>query len=148
LSPISPAPRRRIFALSEIAEYGERDVDPDVGHADLAGAYARVGSNVFRGLKCFLEKPVEHGAGRATGLGDGIGALHLAEDLGFTEDLRVETGSDVQQVGDSRAVFEHETEALEIVEVDAAQGAECSRDLTGGGGMPGDAVRFRRGCRC
>src|SRR5690606_9933824 len=89
-----------------------------------------------------LEDAVEHRADAAAGLGDGVGFLELAEDLGLAEHLRVESGGDGDGVFDRAQSVGGVADAREAFGGDGLEFAEGLLESFAGVGGFGDAVDF------
>jgi hypothetical protein len=91
-----------------------------------------------------LENAVEDRADVARGARGGIGVLHLSEDFGFADHLRIETGGDGAEVGDGGGSAAFDGVRRERCGFDFLNPAECGGDARGGGlgsdGVDLDAV--------
>jgi hypothetical protein len=63
-----------------------------IGDGYRAGADVGVRPNMLRYRKCMLKQTVEYRAGSAGGMCQTVGILHLAENLRFSEDRRIQPG--------------------------------------------------------
>ena len=128
--------------LGELAENGEREVNGDIGDADLAGRNGGRGADVLGGLEAFLKQTIQHRSGGASGLRRGVGVFDLTENFGFTDHLRVETGCDLEQVLDGVAAAEAQADFIEDVGIKILAGAKRRRDAGGGFRMRRYAVKL------
>ena len=83
-------------AVFELAEDTAGEVDRDVADTDLAAGDARL-SAALAAWK-FFKQAIEYRAGALGSLSTGIGILHLPQDLGFADHLRVEPRRDSRGV--------------------------------------------------
>ncbi len=126
----------------EFAEDGLREIDGDVGDADVAFGDGGIGADVFCGLERFLKNSVEDGSGVAAGLGARVSVFDLTEDFGFADHLGVDAGRDLEEVVERGGAAEMEADAFELGGVDVLLRAEGGLDMRDGGGIAGDAVEF------
>ena len=120
-------------AVFEPAEDTTGQVNRDIADADLAAGNAGLGTCGLGGLEALFKQAVEYGAGALRGLCAGIGVLHLSEDLGLADHLRVERGGDLEGV-------------LQGIETGVAEGVlleECGLNVVALTESPADCVDDR-----
>jgi len=144
----SPRAQQQHARLGETAEDVEGELDCDAGHADLSLGDGRVGAHMLCGLERLLENAVEHRAGRAARLRVRIRLLHLAEDLGLAEHLRVEPGGDLQQMLHRLAAVETQAIFSNSAGSKPLAGTEGRLDAGRGLAVGGHAIKIPRGCTC
>jgi len=91
-----------------------------------------------------LEKSIENGAGGAVFVGEAICFADLAEDFGFAEEERVESGGDAEEMADGGAIVMMIEGTVESVWANGMEFAE-ERGKTGSAFVAGfgrDAVDF------
>jgi len=126
----------------EFAENFRRKINSDIGDADLAFCDGGVTANIFRVLECFLEYAVEHGAHAVARLSRSISFLHLAENFGLTEHLRIEAGRNFDEVFDRLAVERLVADRAEVSFGKALEGAKGTLEIGECFGMVGETVKL------
>lgn len=76
----------------------------------------------------------------AGGLRAGIGFLHLSEDFGFADHLRIESGGDGEEVRDGGGALALHGVGGEDRRLDGLDAAERGGEAGAGGGIAGDSV--------
>ncbi len=100
-----------------------RHIDRHAAHRGRTLTQLGTGSDNFRRVESLLENPVEHRSGQVRLVGGMVGVLHLADHFGFTQDHRIKTACDPEQVANG-ILAPVEIEMLANLIVDRPQGRE------------------------
>src|SRR5260221_5575566 len=131
-------------ALGEFAEDALGELNAGGGDGHGARAQLGFGPYALAGFEGALEETIENGAGGAIFVGEAIGFADLAEDFGFAEEERVESGGDAEEMADGGAIVMLIEGDVENVWANRMEFAEEGRQAGGGfvGGFGRDAVEF------
>jgi len=131
-------------AVSEFSENALGEFYASACDRHGASAQFGFGADPFPGFERALEKAVEDWASRAVFVSETIGFADLAEDFGFAEEERVETGGDTEEMADGGAIVVLVQSAVENFGANRMEFAEEGRKAGCGfvGGFGRDTIDF------
>lgn len=94
------APQHENATPGEALENPLREVNRHCPDSGLSASDLGMAAQPLGGLERLLEETVEAGAQAAALVGLGVGSLNLAQDLGLSDHLRVQSATDANEVGD------------------------------------------------
>jgi hypothetical protein len=119
-------------AFGQFAEDALGELDAGRGDGHRARAQLSFGPYALARFEGALEKAVENGTGGAVFVGEAIGFADLAENFGFTEEERIESGGNAEEMADGGAIVMLIERDAKNIRANGMEFAEEGRQARGG----------------